>query len=100
MRSLRMDCRGPRSSRAYDTIPRHVPSIPRAAPVVGWFVHRTRTSALRKMALSLGWVPKHTAASDAIDRDEDLSRAAMRARMTMVLERAFGELPTEQDQAA
>jgi len=79
------------------------PEVQVAAEVPGanrWFVHRTRTSALRKMALSLGWVPRRSAATDARDLDEDLSRAAMRARMTMVLERAFGELPPAQSEAA
>jgi hypothetical protein len=79
------------------------PEVVIAAEIPGcnrWFVHRTRSSALRKMAISLGWVPKHTAATDAIDRDEDLSRAAMRVRMTMVLERAFGELPSHESEAA
>lgn len=60
------------------------------------YVHRTRLNVLRKMALSLGWVPKKTAEEDD---DSDLSRSAMRARMQMVLEQAFGTLEAEQQAA-
>lgn len=74
------------------------PEVVIAAEVPGanrWFVHRCRLAALRKMALSLGWVPRKTAASEARDLDEELSRSAMRSRMAQVLEQAFGVLDAE-----
>lgn len=56
-----------------------------------WNVHKTRLHVLRKMALSLGWAPRKPADAD----DEDMSRSAMRIRMTLILQQAFADVGTE-----